>query len=334
MTDIPATMTAIDPASPGGPEVLIPVERPVPEPGPGDVLIRVAAAGVNRPDVLQRKGGYPPPPGAPSIMGLEVAGEVVALGENVDGALMGRPVCALVPGGGYAEYCVASAGVCLPVPHALSMIEAAAMPETLFTVWTNLFERAYAVEGDTVLVHGGTSGIGTMAISLGKLFGLTVIVTCGSDDKCARATAIGADNAINYKTADFVAEVQRITGGAGVNAVLDMVGGDYLPRNLQCLAEEGRHVSIAVLNGPKTELFIPLVMMRRLTLTGSTLRPRSVIFKTLVAEEIARTVWPHVEAGRLKPVIDTVFPLSEAAKAHMLMDSGAHVGKIVLRMHS
>jgi NADPH:quinone reductase len=333
-TDIPATMVAIDPAAPGGPDVLLTVRRPVPQPGPGDVLIRVAAAGVNRPDVLQRKGGHPPPPGALSILGLEVAGEVVALGKGVDAAMMGQAVCALVPGGGYAEYCVAVASVCLPVPPALSMVEAAAMPETLFTVWTNLFERAYAVEGDTVLVHGGTSGIGTMAIALGKLFGLTVIVTCGSDDKCARARAIGADHAINYKSADFVAEVMAVTGGAGVNAVLDMVGGDYLPRNLQCLAEDGRHVSIAVLNGPKTELFIPLIMMRRLTLTGSTLRPRPVIFKSLVAEELARTVWPHVEAGRLKPVIDTVFPLADAAKAHALMDSGAHVGKIVLQIHS
>ena len=332
MTDIPAMMTAIDPDVAGGPEVLVPVRRPVPTPGAGEVLIRVAAAGVNRPDVLQRKGGYPPPPGAPSIMGLEVAGEIVALGEGVDAALLGQSVCALVPGGGYAEYCVASAGICLPVPPALSMIEAAAMPETLFTVWTNLFERAYAVECDTVLVHGGTSGIGTMAITLGKLFGLTLIVTCGSDEKCARATAIGADHAINYKTTDFVAEVQRITGGNGVNAVLDMVGGDYVPRNMQCLAEEGRHVSIAVLNGPKTELFIPLMMMRRLTLTGSTLRPRSVMFKTLVADELARTVWPHVAAGRLKPVIDSVFPLADAAKAHALIDSGAHVGKIVLRV--
>lgn len=330
MTDIPEVMIAIDPEAFGGPEVLIPVKRPVPKPGPGEVLIRVAAAGVNRPDILQRKGSYPPPPGAPSIMGLEVAGEVAAIGDGVDAALLGQSMCALVPGGGYAEYCVASASLCLPVPPALSMIEAAAMPETLFTVWTNLFERAYAVEGDTVLVHGGTSGIGTMAIALGKLFGLTVIVTCGSEDKCARALAIGADHAVNYKTADFVAEVQQITGGAGVNAVLDMVGGDYVPRNLQCLAEDGRHVSIAVLNGPKTELFIPMLMMRRLTLTGSTLRPRSVMFKTLVAEELARTVWPHVEAGRLKPVIDSVFPLSDAAKAHQLMDSGAHVGKIVL----
>jgi NADPH:quinone reductase len=332
MTDIPAMMTAIDPATPGGPDVLVPVERPVPRPGEGEVLIRVAAAGVNRPDVLQRKGSYPPPPGAPTIMGLEVAGEVVARGAGVDGALLGQPMCALVPGGGYAEYAVASASICLPIPSALSMIEAAAMPETLFTVWTNVFERAYAVEGDILLVHGGTSGIGTMAIMLGKLFGLATIVTCGSDDKCARALAIGADHAINYKTADFVAEVMRMTGGAGVNAVLDMVGGDYVPRNLQCLAEEGRHVSIAVLNGPKTDLFIPLIMMKRLTLTGSTLRPRSVMFKSLVAEELARTVWPHVEAGRLKPVIDSVFPLSDAARAHALMDSGNHIGKIVLTM--
>lgn len=325
-------MTAIDPATSGGPEVLVPVERPVPTPGEGDVLIRVAAAGVNRPDVLQRKGGYPPPPGAPTIMGLEVAGEIVALGAGVDGAMLGQPVCALVPGGGYAEYVVASASICLPVPPALSMIEAAAIPETLFTVWTNVFERAYAVEGDTLLVHGGTSGIGTMAIALGKLFGLRIVVTCGADDKCARAVEIGADYAVNYKTTDFVAEVMRITDGAGVNAVLDMVGGDYVPRNLQCLAEEGRHVSIAVLGGPKTDLFIPLVMMKRLTLTGSTLRPRSVTFKSLVAEEIARTVWPHVAAGRLKPVIDSVFPLTDAASAHALMDSGNHVGKIVLRV--
>ncbi len=329
---IPEMMMAIDPAAPGGPEVLVPVERPVPRPGADEVLVRVRAAGINRPDVLQRKGAYPPPPGAPSILGLEVAGEVVAIGSAVQRTVVGQPVCALVAGGGYAEYCVAPAEQCLPVPEALTMVEAAAMPETLFTVWTNLFERAYAVEGDTVLVHGGTSGIGTMAIALGKLFGLTVIVTCGSDDKCDRARAIGADHAINYKSGDFVAEVARITGGAGVNAVLDMVGGDYVPRNLQCLAEDGRHVSIAVLNGPKTELFIPLIMQRRLTLTGSTLRPRSLAFKGLVADELARTVWPHVEAGRLKPVIDSVFPLARAADAHALMDSGAHVGKIVLEI--
>jgi putative PIG3 family NAD(P)H quinone oxidoreductase len=254
------------------------------------------------------------------------------VGEDVAPELIGQAMCALVAGGGYAQYCVAPVGQCLPVPPSLSMLDAAALPETLFTVWTNLFERAYAAEGDTVLVHGGTSGIGTMAIALGRLFGLAVIVTCGSDEKCARALEIGAAFAINYKTADFVAEVARITGGNGCAAVLDMVGGDYLPRNLQCLAEDGRHVSIAVLNGPKAEIFIPLVMMKRLTLTGSTLRARSLSFKSLVADEIARTVWPHVEDGRLKPVIDRVFPLSDAAGAHALMDSGAHVGKIVLDM--
>lgn len=323
-------MIAIDPATPGGPEVLQPASRPVPQAGPGEVLIKVAAAGVNRPDVLQRRGMYPPPPGAPSVPGLEVAGEIVAVGEGIAADACGQGVCALVAGGGYAEYCVAPYGQCLPVPIALTMAEAAAMPETLFTVWTNLFERAYAVEGDTVLVHGGTSGIGTMAIALGKLFGLTVIVTCGSDDKCARACELGADHAINYATQDFVAEVQAITGGKGVQAVLDMVGGDYLPRNIQCLAEDGRNVTIAVQRGISAEVNIAMIMMRRLTLTGSTLRARSVSFKTLVAEEIRRVVWPHVEAGRLKPVIDTTFPLAEAAAAHAHMESGDHVGKIVL----
>jgi len=323
-------MIAIDPAAPGGPEVLQPVSRPVPQAGVGEVLIRVAAAGVNRPDVLQRRGMYPPPPGAPSVPGLEVAGEIVAVGEGIAADAIGRKVCALVAGGGYAEYCLAPFGQCLPVPAALTMAEAAAMPETLFTVWTNLFERAYAAEGDTVLVHGGTSGIGTMAIALGKLFGLTVIVTCGSDDKCARARDLGADHAINYVTQDFVAEVQAITGGKGVQAVLDMVGGDYLPRNIQCLAEDGRNVTIAVQRGISAEINIALIMMKRLTLTGSTLRARPIAFKTLVADEIQRVVWPHVEAGRLKPVIDRSFPLAEAAAAHAHMESGDHVGKIVL----
>lgn len=323
-------MIAIDPVSPGGPEVLQPVDRPVPRPGPGDVLIKVAAAGVNRPDILQRRGMYPPPPGASSVPGLEVAGEVIAVGEGIGTGQIGRRLCALVAGGGYAQYCVAPLGQCLPIPPTLSMVEAAAMPETLFTVWTNLFERAYAVDGDTVLVHGGASGIGTMAIALGKLFGLTVIVTCGSDEKCARARDLGADHAINYATQDFVAEVQAITGGKGVQAVLDMVGGDYLPRNVQCLAEDGRHVTIAVQRGITAEINIAMIMMRRLTLTGSTLRARSVSFKTLVAEELKRVVWPHVEAGKLKPVIDKTFPLSEAAAAHARMESGDHIGKIVL----
>jgi putative PIG3 family NAD(P)H quinone oxidoreductase len=332
MADVPETMTAIDPAGPGGPEVLQPVERPVPRPGPGELLVRVAAAGVNRPDVAQREGKYPPPPGAPSIPGLEIAGEVVLLGEGVEASLLGTPVCALIAGGGYAQYAVAPAGQCLPVPDALSMIEAAAIPETLFTVWTNLFERAFAVQGDTVLVHGGTSGIGTMAILLGRLFDLTVIVTAGSDEKCAAAIEIGAAHAINYRTADFVEEVRRITGGRGCQAVLDMVGGDYVPRNLECLAEEGRHVSIAVQRGGKAEIAIWQLMQRRLTLTGSTLRARSVEFKSLVADELGRIVWPHVGEGRLKPVIDTTFPLERAADAHRRMEAGEHVGKIVLEV--
>ncbi|WP_267351368.1 NAD(P)H-quinone oxidoreductase [Sphingomonas sp. GM_Shp_2] len=323
-------MTAIDPEGHGGPEILVPVTRPVPQPAEGEVLIRVAAAGVNRPDVAQRQGNYPPPPGAPSIPGLEVAGTIVALGHDVDDALLGQPVCALVSGGGYAEYVAVCAGQCLPVPDGLSMVEAAAIPETLFTVWTNLFERAYATEGDTVLVHGGTSGIGTMAILLGRIFGLTVIVTAGSDEKCAAARVLGAAHAINYKRQDFVAEVKAITGGKGVQAVLDMVGGDYVPRNLQCLGEDGRHVSIAVQGGAEATIPLWQVMRRRLTLTGSTLRARDGAFKSLVADELIRTVWPHVAAGKLRPVIDRVFPLAEAAAAHARMEAGDHVGKIVL----
>jgi putative PIG3 family NAD(P)H quinone oxidoreductase len=330
VTDLPAMMTAIDPETPGGPEVLRPVERPVPRPAEGEVLIKVAAAGVNRPDVLQRKGGYPPPPGAPSILGLEVAGQVVAANGLAEEALIGQPVCALIAGGGYAEYAVAPAGSCLVVPEALTMVEAAAMPETLFTVWVNLFERAFVGDGDAVLLHGGTSGIGTMAIGLARLFGLRMIVTCGSDAKCARARELGAEVAINYKSQDFVAEVKAATEGAGVQAVIDMVGGDYLPRNLQCLAEEGRHVSIAVQRGATAEIPIFDIMRRRLTLTGSTLRPRPDHFKQLVADEIDRMVWPHVRDGRLKPVIDSTFPLADAAKAHARMDSGDHIGKIVL----
>ncbi len=330
MSALPEEMNAIDPAGPGGPEVLTLVRRPVPRPGMGEVLIEVAAAGINRPDLLQRRGGYPPPPGAPSIPGLEVAGTIVAAGEGVADVALGEPVCALIAGGGYAEYAAAPVGQCLPVPAALSMIEAAAMPETLFTVWSNLFERAYARDGETILVHGGTSGIGTMAIALGTSFGLRVLVTCGSDEKCRRAEALGAAHAINYRTRDFVEEVKRLTDGAGVAVVLDMVGGDYLPRNLDCLAEEGRHVSIAVQRGTSAEINLAKVMVRRLTLTGSTLRPRPVAFKSMVADEIARTVWPLVEQGQLKPVIDRVFPLAEAAEAHRRMEAGEHVGKIVL----
>ena len=332
MTDIPKTMRAIDPEAPGGPEVLVPVIRPVPLPGEGEVLVRVAAAGVNRPEVMQRQGKYPPPPGAPSILGMEISGTVVAVGEGVMAEAIGQPVCALITGGAYAQYAVAPWGQCLPVPEALSMVEAAAMPETLFTVWTNLFERGYAAEGDTVLVHGGTSGIGTMAIGLCNVFGVGVIVTAGSDEKCAAALAVGADHAINYKTEDFVERVRTITGGQGVAVVLDMVGGEYVPRNLQCLAEDGRHVSIAVQGGLMATIPIFELMRRRLTLTGSTLRPRDTAFKSLVADELARTVWPHVAEGRLKPVIDRTYTLDEAPAAHARMEAGDHVGKIVLTM--
>lgn len=327
---LPELMTAIDPAQPGGPEVLVPVERPVPVPGPGEVLIRVAAAGVNRPDVLQRMGGYPPPPGVTSIPGLEVAGEIVAVGDDVPPEMIGQPMCALVAGGGYAEYSVAPLGQCLSVPEGLSMVEAAAMPETLFTVWTNLFERGYASEGDTVLVHGGTSGIGTMAISLCTLFGVKVIVTAGSDEKVAACLRHGADHAINYKTEDFVSRVRDLTEGRGVDVVLDMVGGDYVARNIKCMAEDGRHVSIAVQGGAMAPVPVFEIMRRRLTLTGSTLRARDVAFKTLVADELARAVWPFVADGRLRPAIDRTYPLAEAAEAHRRMESGAHMGKIVL----
>jgi putative PIG3 family NAD(P)H quinone oxidoreductase len=322
-------MMAVVAPQPDGAEELALVERPVPRPGPGEVLVKVAAAGVNRPDILQRRGLYPPPPGAPNILGLEIAGEVVEAGPDAEDGV-GQPVCALVAGGGYAEYCVAPLGTCLPVPDAISLVEAAAMPETLFTVWVNLFERGFAADGDWVLVHGGTSGIGTMAIALGQLFGLKVIVTCGSDDKCARARELGAEAAVNYRTEDFVEAARALTEGKGVDVVLDMVGGDYLPRNLAALADDGRHVSIAFQRGAKAEIAIADVMRRRLTLTGSTLRPRPVEFKTMVADEIAKTVWPYVEGGRLKPVIDRTFPLSEAAAAHARMEAGEHIGKIVL----
>jgi NADPH2:quinone reductase len=330
-TVVPASMKAIVAPQPDGAEELAVVERPVPRVAPGEVLIEVSAAGVNRPDILQRRGLYPPPPGAPDILGLEVSGTVVEAGEGA-GELLGKQVCALVAGGGYAEYCAAPAGTCLQVPEILSLVEAAAMPETLFTVWVNLFERGYAAEGESVLVHGGTSGIGTMAIALGVLFNLKVIVTCGSDEKCARALELGAAAAINYRTKDFAEEVKRITDGRGVSVVLDMVGGDYLPRNLASLSDDGRHVSIAFQRGAKSEVLIPDIMRRRLTLTGSTLRPRSVEFKTMVADEILRTVWPYVEGGRLKPVIDAMFPLDRAAEAHARMEAGDHVGKIVLEV--
>ncbi len=329
---IPETMTAAGFDAPGGPEVLRVETLPVPRPGSGEVLVKVAFAGVNRPDVAQRQGLYPPPPGASPIPGLEIAGEIVALGAGVSGLFPGQKICALVSGGGYAEYCLADARHCLPVPAGLPLAEAAALPETLFTVWHNVFERGWAREGEWLLVHGGTSGIGTMAINLGRLFGLTVIVTCGGAEKCAKALEIGAAHAIDYKAQDFVAEVARITGGKGVEVVLDMVSGDYVPRNLKCLAEDGRHVTIAVLGGAKVELNMALIMARRYTLTGSTLRPRTAEFKGLLAQEIHRNAWPFVEEGALRPVMDRTFPLAEAAAAHARMEAGEHVGKIVLEM--
>ena len=329
--DLPATMQAIAIAEPGGPEVLRLEERPVPRPGPGQVLVEVAFAGVNRPDVLQRLGRYPPPPGASDILGLEIAGTVAAAGAGAE-RLLGQRVCALVTGGGYAPYCLAGADHCLPVPAALPLAEAAAMPETLFTVWHNVFERGWASEGETLLVHGGTSGIGTMAIKLGKLFGLRVVVTCGSEAKCDAARVLGADYAINYRTDDFVAAVNRITAGKGAELCLDMVAGDYTQRNLDSLGENGRLVTIAVLGGAQATINVAALMVKRQTLTGSTLRGRSDAFKALLADEIARTVWPLVGDGALRPALDRTFALAEAAAAHARMEAGAHVGKIVLEV--
>ena len=327
---IPATMTAIDPAAPGGPDVLVAVTRPVPQPGPDEVLVKVAAAGVNRPDVLQRLGLYPMPPGVPTIPGLEIAGIVVAVGGAVERWRIGDAVCALVAGGGYAEYCTAPAGQCLPMPAGMAMTDAAGLPETWFTVWSNVMDRGHARPGETLLVHGGTSGIGVTAIQLGSALGMTVIVTAGNAAKCAAALALGAAHAIDYQAQDFVAEVVRITDARGVDLVLDMVGGDYLPRNLQCLADDGRHVSIAFQRGPRVDLDLSAIMRKRLTLTGSMLRPRPISFKTAIAETLEGAIWPEFEARRLVPVTDRVFALADAAEAHRRMEAGAHVGKIVL----
>jgi len=329
---LPDTMQSIGFDAPGGPEVLHVQTSPLPRLRPDDVLIRVAFAGVNRPDCLQRAGKYPAPKGASALLGLEVSGEIVAVGNEVPRELIGQLVAALAPGGGYAEYCAAHWQHCLPVPEGMLLAEAAAVPETLFTVWHNLFERGLARDGETVLVHGGTSGIGTMAIMLAKAFGMTVIVTCGDAAKCAAATRIGADLAINYRETDFVEAVLAQTGGKGANIVLDMVSGDYVARNLKCLAEDGRHVTIAVLGGAKADINMALVMMKRLTLTGSTLRPRSDNFKSALADEIADNAWPLFAGGELSPVMDMTFPLAQAAAAHARMEAGEHVGKIVLEV--
>ncbi|QFT76339.1 NAD(P)H-quinone oxidoreductase [Erythrobacter sp. THAF29] len=330
--DLPENMTAIGFEAPGGPDVLIAEQVAVPQVGAEDVLIRVAYAGVNRPDCIQRAGHYPPPPGASPILGLEVAGEVVRVGSKVPSEMLGQTVAALTPGGGYAEYCAAPWNHCLPVPEGMDVKSAAALPETLFTVWHNVFERGMLADGERLLVHGGTSGIGTMAIMLAKAFDAEVIVTCGDEAKCEAARKIGADLAINYREKDFVEVIKEQTGGEGVHVVLDMVSGDYVPRNLQCLAEDGRHVTIAVLGGAKADIFMPMVMMRRLTLTGSTLRPRSDAFKAALADEIAATAWPLFTSGELAPVMDKTFPLAEAAAAHARMEAGEHIGKIVLEV--
>lgn len=325
-------MRAIVFTTPGGPEVLQPGSAPVPQLRPHDVLIRVAYAGVNRPDCLQRAGAYPAPAGASPLLGLEVAGEIVAVGSEAPAEMLGARVAALTPGGGYAEYCAAPWQHCLPVPDDMSLPEAAALPETLFTVWHNLFERGMARDGETVLIHGGTSGIGTMAIMLGKVFGLNVIVTCGDEAKCRAAREIGANLAINYRETDFVEAVKEYTDGKGADIVLDMVSGDYVPRNLKCLAEDGRHVTIAVLGGMKAELNMAVIMSRRLTLTGSTLRPRSDAFKGALADEILANAWPIFTSGELAPIMDQIFPLDEAAAAHARMEKGEHIGKIVLEV--
>ncbi|MGR3539828.1 MAG: NAD(P)H-quinone oxidoreductase [Hasllibacter sp.] len=326
---LPQTMRCVEIARPGGPEVLTPARRPVPVPAAGEVLIRIRHAGVNRPDALQRAGAYDPPPGASDLPGLEAAGEVAAIGPGVAGWAPGDPVCALLPGGGYSEYAAAPAAHCLPVPDGLPLAEAACLPETAFTTWSNLVMRAGLRAGETLLVHGGSSGIGTTAIQLGRLLGARVAVTAGSDGKCRACEGLGAELAVNYREADFV-EAVRAFGGADV--ILDMVGGDYIPRNLRALREDGRLVQIAFLQGPKAELNLAPLMMRRQTITGSTLRPQSVEAKARIADELRAHLWPHVAAGRLRPVMDRAFALEAASEAHARMESSAHIGKIVLNV--
>jgi len=326
-------MKAVEITSYGGPEVLRLGARPAPIDGPGEVVIRVNASGVNRPDVLQRMGHYPVPPGASDIPGLEVAGVIVsgdAKAMAAAGLKPGDRVCALVAGGGYAELCVAPVGQCLPVPEGFSDIEAASLPETFFTVWSNVFERARLQPGETLLIQGGSSGIGVTAIQIAKALGATVLVTAGSDDKCAACVALGADHAINYKSSDFAEEVKRLTNGQGVNVILDMVAGSYVAREVECLAEDGRLVIIAVQGGVKAEVNAGLVLRKRLTITGSTLRPRSVEFKAAIAKALKEKVWPLIARGAIKPVIHSTFAAADAAKAHALMESNSHIGKIVL----
>ena len=330
MNSLPAAMRVVEISAYGGPEVLKLSSRPLPEPDAGEVLIKVAAAGVNRPDLLQRQGHYPPPAGASDIPGLEVAGTIAKLGEKVSGWQAGDEVCALLAGGGYAEFCVVPALQCLPVPNGLSLAEAASLPETFFTVWSNVFERAAIQPGETLLVQGGTSGIGVAAIQMARAFGHRVFATAGSAEKCAACAALGAERAINYKTEDFVEAVKNSTGGKGVNVILDMVGGDYVSRELKALADDGRIVFIAYLGGSKATVDVGEILRRRLTITGSALRARPVGFKAQIANALRAKVWPLIESGKIKPVIHASFKLSEATKAHLLMESGAHIGKIVL----
>ena len=330
MTEIPATMTVVEIAQPGPPEGLCPARRPVPRPGAGEALIRVAAAGVNYPDLLQRQGKYPPPPGASDVPGLEVAGEVVAVGEGAAGLALGERVCALVTGGGYAEYCLAPAPQCLPVPRGMDDVSAAAIPETFFTVWANVFDRGGLRSGETLLVHGGSGGIGTTAIQLGREFGARVLATAGSPEKCAVCEELGAEKAIDHRREDFVAVVRERTGGRGVDVILDILGGEDTARNIACLAPGGRLVQIAFLKGPKVEVDLTPILQRRLTLTGSTLRPRTVEEKGAIAWALRGSVWPMLERGTVRPLVHRTYPLAEAAEAHRLMESRGHVGKIVL----
>ncbi|MBJ7263191.1 MAG: NAD(P)H-quinone oxidoreductase [Burkholderiaceae bacterium] len=325
-------MRAIEITQPGGPEVLQLVERPDPVPGPGEVLIKVHAAGVNRPDVIQRKGAYPAPPGASDLPGLEVAGEIVGGEPETGGFERGDRVCALIAGGGYAEYVVAPAVQCLPVPEGLSDVEAASLPETYFTVWSNVFERGRLAQGETLLVHGGASGIGTTAILLAKAFGHTVYTTVGSDERVDAVCTLGADAGINYKTEDFVERVKAFTADKGVDVILDMVAGEYLGRDLKCLADDGRIVVIALLGGSKATISADQILRRRLTITGSTLRARDVQFKANIARALREKVWPLFKRGTIKPVIHTTFPLAEAHRAHAMMEAGEHIGKIVLTL--
>ncbi len=330
MAELPHEMTAIEISEPGGPDVLQPVRRPLPTLREGEVLVAVEAAGVNRPDVFQRKGLYPPPKDASDLPGLEVSGRIASLGDNVDGLAVGDAICALTPGGGYAGYVAVPAGHCLPVPNGLSMIEAAAIPETVFTVWHNVFQRGGLTEGETFLVHGGTSGIGTIALQLAKAFGARPFATAGSVDKCRAAEELGAERCVDYKTDDFVDVLQEATGGDGIDLILDMVGGNYAPRNHKLAAVDGRIVQIATLGGAKQEIDLSVLMRKRLTHTGSTLRPRSNAFKTGLAKELHEKVWPLIEAGKVRPLIDRTFALDEAATAHRWMEQGDHIGKIVL----